>query len=88
MTRNRVTLEHKEVEAIRGYETSGLRILLFVKKSDGEGTDFYYMGDTAACSVQAQQTITNDKGKELPIVNIIFSMKDEVEESIYNYFEG
>ena len=36
----------------------------------------------------AQQTITNDKGKELPIVNIIFSMKDEVEESIYNYFEG
>ena len=87
MTRNRVTLEHKEVEAIRGYETSGLRILLFVKKSDGEGTDFYYMGDMEPAEY-AQQTITNDKGKKLPIVNIIFSMKDEVEESIYNYFEG
>ena len=87
MTRNRVTLEHKDVEAIRGYETSGLRILLFVKKSDGEGTDFYYMGDMEPAEY-AQQAITNDKGKELPIVNIIFSMKDEVEESIYNYFEG
>ena len=53
----------------------------------GEGTDFYYMGDVEPAEY-AQQTITNDKGKELPIVNIIFSMKDEVEESIYNYFEG
>ena len=87
MTRNRVTLEHKEVEAIRNYETSGLRISLFIKKSDDEGTDFYYMGDMEPVEF-VEKTITNDKGRELPIVNIIFSMKDEVEESIYNYFEG
>ncbi len=87
MTRNRVTLEHKEVEAIREYKRSGLRMLLFVKKSDGEGTDFYYMGDMEPVEY-VQKTITNDKGKELPVVNIIFNMKDEVEESIYNYFEG
>ena len=87
MTRNRVTLEHREVEAIRNHKASGLRILLFVKKSDGEGTDFYYMGDMEPVEF-TQMTITNDKGKELPIVNIIFSMRDEVEESIYNYFEG
>lgn len=86
MTRNRVTLEHREVEAIRNHKVSGLRILLFVKKSDGEGTDFYYMGDMEPVEF-TQMTITNDKGKELPIVNIIFSMKDEVEESIYSYFE-
>ena len=87
MTRNRVTLEHREVETIRNYETSGLRMLLFVKKSDGEGTDFYYMGDMEPVEFM-QKTITDDKGKELPVVNIIFNMKDEVEESIYNYFEG
>ncbi len=87
MTRNRVTLEHREVETIRNYEISGLRMLLFVKKSDGEGTDFYYMGDMEPVEFM-QKTITDDKGKELPVVNIIFNMKDEVEESIYNYFEG
>ena len=61
-------------------------MLLFVKKSNGEGTDFYYIGDIESAEY-VQKTITNDKGKELPVVNIIFSMKAEVEESIYNYFE-
>lgn len=35
-----------------------------------------------------QKTIKNDKQKELPIVNIIYNMQDEVEESVYQYFEG
>ena len=32
--------------------------------------------------------IPNDKGKELPIVNIRFEMMDEVEEGIYDYIVG
>ena len=55
MTRNRVTLEHKEVEAIRGYETSGLGYYCLLKKSDGEGTDFYYMGDMELAEMLSRQ---------------------------------
>ena len=35
-----------------------------------------------------QTIIRNDAGKELPIVNIIFEMKDFLEEKMYQYFEG
>lgn len=87
MTRNRVTLESAEVKTIQDYEKSGLRIPLFVKKSDGEGSDFYYMGDLQPQEFQ-QTEICNDKGIVLPIVNIKFRMVDEVEDSIYQYFRG
>lgn len=35
-----------------------------------------------------ETTIRNDKGELYPIVNYIFEMKDEVEESIFNYLAG
>jgi hypothetical protein len=87
MTRSRVTLESPERIAIRNSKASGLRIPLFIKKSDGEGTDFYYMGEVIY-EKAAQKTIKNDKGEELDIVNILYRMKHEVEDSIYEYLES
>jgi len=87
MTRNNVTMQSKEMLQLKEQYETGLRIPLFVKKSNGEGTDFYYMGDLDYKG-SIQKTIKNDKGKELPIVNIVFNLQDEVEESIYHYFEG
>lgn len=87
MTRNNVTMQSKEMHQLKEQYETGLRIPLFVKKSNGEGTDFYYMGDLDYKG-SIQKTIKNDKGKELPIVNIVFNLQDEVEESIYQYFEG
>ena len=87
MTRNNLTLDSKEVLDIKKYIVTGLRISLFVKKSDGEGTDFYYMGDVEPRDYIPMK-IPNDKGKELPIVNIRFEMMDEVEEGIYDYIVG
>jgi superfamily II DNA or RNA helicase/HKD family nuclease len=87
MTRSRVTLESPEMIAIRNSKESGLRIPLFIKKSDGEGTDFYYMGEVIY-EKAAQKTIKNDKGEELDIVNILYRMKHEVEDSIYEYLES
>jgi superfamily II DNA or RNA helicase/HKD family nuclease len=87
MTRNKVTLDSPEVKKIKDYKKLGLRISLFIKKSDGEGTDFYYMGDVYPIDT-VQTIITGDNGKELPIVNIKFGMIDEVEESIYQYLES
>ena len=87
MTRNRITLDSTEAKKIIDYRNNGLRILLFVKKSDGEGSDFYYMGDMNPIDWK-QTTIQNDSGEILPIVNIKFGMIDEVEEAIYRYFES
>lgn len=83
MTRNRVTLDSAEVEAI---QRDNVRKLLFIKKSDGEGTDFYYMGDvdTHKC---IQTTIDGKDGKKLSIVNVLYDMKQVVNDKIYDYFE-
>ncbi|NCD08273.1 MAG: DUF3427 domain-containing protein [Negativicutes bacterium] len=84
MTRNNVKLDSREVEAIKNPVT---RISLFVKKSNDEGRDFYYLGDMEPKTFQ-QTTIYNNAGKALPIVNIVFDMKDLLEEKMYKYFEG
>ena len=59
------------------------RILLFVKKEDGEGTDFYYLGD---CSIQEgsikQDTMADGK---TPVVHFTYELDEPVEDSIYKY---
>ena len=85
MTRNKVRLDSKETIAIKNYKKTGLRILLFIKKSDGEGNDFYYFGEVEPYDFI--ETVTyNDLGKSLPIVNILFKLKHTVKEDIYDYF--
>ena len=86
MTRNNVRLDSKEALALQAYQETGLRISLFVKKSDGEGTDFYYMGD--AEPIKFVQTTIKNKEKNLPIVNVRLKLNHEVEDSIYRYFEA
>ena len=84
-TRNRVTLDHTEAQQIIHYKENDLVIPLFVKKSDDEGSDFYYMG-TLKPNHWEQSTITNDKGKILPIVHFYFDMDYSVRNDIYEYF--
>ena len=84
MTRSGVTTESKETIAIRDHDKTGLRIALFVKKSDGEGSDFYYMGDVEPMAI-SQTTIKNDKGEDKPIVNILFDMAHSVPDHLYDY---
>jgi hypothetical protein len=59
------------------------RILLFVKKEDGEGTDFYYVGD---CSIQEgsikQDTMVDGK---TPVVHFTFELDEPVDDALYNY---
>lgn len=82
MTRNKVTMESGEIQSLK---SGKLRIPLFVKQSDDEGSDFYYMGDMKPEDYKPT-TITNDKGKKLPIVNVKFYMCDEVNEKLLKFF--
>jgi len=58
------------------------RILLFVKKEDGEGTDFYFIGD---CSI-IDDSIKQDKMEDgKPVVHFTFQLDKTVEDSLYSY---
>jgi len=84
MTRSRVTRESREAQQIINYRSNGLKIFLFIKKSDDEGADFYYMGKVTPASDE-QTVIMDDNGKELPIMNFRMRMDKPVREDIYEY---
>ncbi len=85
MTRSRVSLDSDETQKLIHYKENGLKILLFIKKSDGEGSDFYYMG--LAEPIRWKQTeISNDDGKKLPIMNFQLQLAYSVRDDIYQYF--
>ena len=65
-----------------------MRKLLFIKKSDSEGRDFYYLGDVTVLGRPVQTTIANDKGEELPIVNFKFLLDKPVEDTLYTYLNS
>ena len=80
MTKNKVRLDSKIVVAIQACRQTGLRLPLFIKKSDGEGTDFYYMGEVEPMAAQQQK---DSEGRD--IVNIVFEMQKPVDENLYQY---
>ena len=85
MTRSKVSLKSKETQQIINAERDGLKLLLFLKKSDGEGADFYYMGEVKPIAWE-ETTISNDDGKELPIVNFKLLLENEARPDIFDYF--
>lgn len=85
MTRSRVSEKSPEAQQIIHARENGLKIMLFLKKSDGEGTDFYYMGEATPIK-WVQTTILNDKKEALPIMNFKLELKQEVRKDIFDYF--
>lgn len=59
------------------------RILLFVKKEDGEGTDFYYMGDVSIIPDSISQGYMSESN--LPVVHFKFQLHQAVIDSLYQY---
>jgi len=59
------------------------RILLFVKKEDAEGTDFYFMGDASIIEDSIQQAKMADSGKA--VVHFKFQLEQPVKDDLYNY---
>lgn len=85
MTRSRVTLSSPEAQQLIHAKESGLKVLLFLKKSDGEGTDFYYMGEVDPIK-WVQTTIPDENKNEIPIVNFKLELRNEARKDIFDYF--
>ena len=63
-----------------------LRLPLFMKKHNGEGTDFYFMGDVKPIDESFEETtIKNDRNIDVPVVKVILELDTPVESTIYNY---
>lgn len=85
-TRSRMTTESKEVQEILNHRENGNQLYLFVKKEDGEGTDFYYLGQTEVDLSNVVNTTMSDKhGNPLPVVNMNLILKNPVDQNIFNY---
>lgn len=85
MTRARLKITSPQVVQIQNMQ---VRKLLFIKKSDSEGKDFYYLGDVTVLGKPVQTIITNDAGEELPIVNFQFLLDKPVEDTLYTYLNS
>lgn len=84
MTRSNLKIESKEVQEIIKYKENRNKFYLFIKKSDDEGNEFYYIGQVTPTEYK-QTTILNDKQQEKPIVNFKLQLKEEVRMDIYDY---
>lgn len=78
-SRSQRTLDSQEIKNVIDSE----RILLFVKKEDGEGTDFYFIGDCSIVDGSIKQDTMADG--TTPVVHFTFELDEEVEEGIYKY---
>ena len=87
MSKSNRTLHSNDVQSILGYN-GPIRLPLFIKKTNDEGLDFYYMGEVSPLFNQVEQTtMLNDSGKQIPVVRIRFKLSDPVISSMYNYLQ-
>lgn len=87
MSRSRLTLDSPEIKKIISAKEGEVAVYLFVKKSDGEGSDFYYLG-RALPKRWRQCKISDDNGKPLDIVNFDLKLDIPVREDIYEYLRS
>lgn len=87
MSKSNRKIESKDVQSILG-KNGVIRLPLFIKKSNDEGNDFYYMGEVKPNLDAVEQThINNDSGGKVSVVKIDFNVFPPVDESIFNYLK-
>jgi hypothetical protein len=88
MSKNRRDFRSPEIVELMD-QGSTIRLPLFVKKSNDEGTDFYYMGELSPIHDSFEKTsITNDEGTSLSAITLRFNVDPPVERNIYKYITG
>jgi len=87
MSKSNRKLTSNDVQSILG-KKGKIRLPLFIKKNNDEGTDFYFMGEVAPNMDKVEQTtMSNDSGKQISVVKIRFNLNNPVIDSVYSYLE-
>lgn len=80
------SLGSRDYSLLSAFGSQQKRIHLFVKKEDSEGSDHYYLGTIRPIvSEIAEETIENDKGKEIPILMVPMAFDRTVDAETYHY---
>lgn len=83
MSKSRRNLGSPDVKAIRNAE---MRLPLFIKKSNDEGNEFYFMGDVSPIKESFNEAkLKDDNNNEVSVVKVLFSMNTPVDDEIYQY---
>ncbi|MFA5448574.1 MAG: DEAD/DEAH box helicase [Sphaerochaeta sp.] len=80
-TKHGRTTQSKEVMAVTSPK---MRKLLFVKKSDDEGSLFYYLGELEF-KRQAMSTKSDENGKKSPVVMMLLNLHPPLPEELLRY---
>lgn len=80
------TMRSPEVKAILDYYDSGLNMHVFIKKSDDEGTDFYYLGkvEPQLKTIQEVHRPTSD-GSMKSVVEMHLKFLNTIDYKLYRY---
>lgn len=86
MSRSRRKKGSRELQPIINAAESGVRLPFFIKKSDIEGRDYYYLGDVLPVKDSIEDsTMPDGKGGELNVVKFEFEFEHKVPDELYNY---
>lgn len=83
-TKNR-KITAKDIAPIVNSSEANIAVHLFVKKHNGEGKDFYYLGEVTVDSSSAQNDSLVDKGKTYSVATMSMYLKEPVQSDIYHY---
>ncbi|MCR4667328.1 MAG: DEAD/DEAH box helicase [Desulfovibrio sp.] len=77
-------IDGKEVRHIAEHEERALSVLLFIKKSDDEGSEFYYLGPVRPTDGEETE-ILGDNGRMHPIVHFLLKLDRPVPFGLYDF---
>jgi superfamily II DNA or RNA helicase/HKD family nuclease len=86
MSKSNRTLMSSDVQAMFNQKINGLRMPFFVKKSDDEGLDFYYLGELSSISENFEDsTMPDENGLQKSVVKMEFLLDKPVDSKLYKY---
>lgn len=85
MSKSNRKINSNDVQSILG-KNGEIRLPLFIKKSNDEGTDFYYMGEMKPnLNLVTETSMNNNNGSKVSVVKIRFNVSPPVVDSLYDY---
>jgi len=86
MSKNRRNINSPDVQSILNSHKNNMRLPLFIKKSNDEGQEFYFIGDMKPISNSFEETEMSSGGdSKVSVVSMKFDLDKPVIEDIYNY---
>ena len=81
------TLKSNDVDEIINSSENNMRLPLFLKKDDNEGSDLYFLGDLKVDKATLEETYIQDRknNKQKPIVKMRMYLDRPIKEDLYKY---